>query len=500
MFYLAVTLPFLLLLVTSLVFRRPLWLSAMLSLGFAVILWLQTPGIGFGSMAVPGLRAFILSCEVALILLGAITFLEYMQRIGTTERIRESLTQFTGGRPGVAALLLAWLFCGFLEGAAGFGAPAAVVAPLLTSLGFPPLIAAVLPLIGDSAAVPFGAVGTPVRIGFAGIDANNAALYGAAINIIAGLVPPLVIFHLASRHAAKIEQNKSHQPGSLWLAGWAGFCFTVPAFGLAWIGPEFPSLAGSMIGLLLFCTTLLMLRAREQRVMEKPFMGNAEPVVKLTQAFAPYFLVCGLLLAGKIFLGPFAFELRLAGHQQRIGIFQPGLVFLLAIALWELVQKGRNRSELTNLWSTATHRLPRVWAAVFCMAGLAQLIIHGASVGLVTHEFSDSPGAALGMFVLAPIAGAIGAFVAGSATVSNLLVAPFLAQSSSSLGMDLGLILGLQLVGAGAGNMISLQNLAAVQATVGLVDQERQMLKFLWWPCALYVMLAILVAIPLSLW
>jgi lactate permease len=498
MFYLAVILPFVVLLVTTLVFRRPLWQSAVLSLGFSIILWLQTPGIRFDSLVIPGLRALILSCEVALILFGAITFLEYMQRIGTTQKIRESLAQFTGGSPGIEALLLAWLFCGFLEGAAGFGAPAAIVAPLLMALGFPPLIAAVLPLIGDSAAVPFGAVGTPVRIGFAGIEAPHAALYGAAINIIAGLVAPLVIFQLASRYATKSSQDKPKKPGSLWLAAWAGLCFTVPAFGLAWIGPEFPSLAGSMIGLFVFCMTLWGLCARD-RVDEKPSGTIAKPLLNLIKAFGPYFLVCVLLLTGKIFLGSLNLELRLSGQVQKIGMFQPGLVFLLAIALYAITRKEWTWSEFKSLGSTAVQRLPRVWGAVFCMAGLAQLIIHSVSAGGIAPGFSTDPGAGLAFMILAPLGGAMGAFVAGSATVSNLLMTPFLAPAASGLEVDFGLILGLQLVGAGAGNMISLQNLAAVQATVGLVDQERAMLKLLWWPCALYVILAILVAMVLSL-
>lgn len=129
------------------------------------------------------------------------------------------------------------------------------------------------------------------------------------------------------------------------------------------------------------------------------------------------------------------------------------------------------------------------------MASLAQFVVHFVATNIGTNWLTSTEVAPLALIVLAPLAGALGAFVAGSATVSNLLMAPFLAQASVGAGVDGGLILVLQLVGAGAGNMISLQNLAAVQATVGISDRERDMLKYLWWPCALYVGAAILAAI-----
>jgi lactate permease len=95
-----------------------------------------------------------------------------LQEAGRTQWIKKSLASLLGEDSRIQALVLAWFFCAFLEGAAGFGAPAAVVAPLMLSLGFAPITAATLPLIGDSAAVAFGAVGTPIRIGFQGLAAN----------------------------------------------------------------------------------------------------------------------------------------------------------------------------------------------------------------------------------------------------------------------------------------------------------------------------------------
>lgn len=493
MYYSAVILPFVVLLVGTLVVRRPLWQSSLVALILAVILWQKVPGMELQTLTATGIRSFILSCEVGLILFGAISFLEYMNVCGSTAKIKQSLGAFTDRNLGLDALLLAWLFCGFIEGVAGFGAPAAIVAPLLVSIGFSPIIAAVIPLIGDSAAVLFGAVGTPVRVGFAGFGAEYAAHYGAFINILAGLVAPLAIYKITS-HVAQNKKQSATRHGYL-LALWAGLCFTVPAFILVWIGPEFPSLIGSLIGLLLFCITLLKLKEKTASQAATDLASLAT----LGRAFAPYLFLCTMLLGGKLIIGNMRFSVDYAGSTQTLAAYQPGLIFLIAIGLLALIRHKKHDKNVFHIFTLATQRLPFVWIAIFCIAGIAQLIIQGTSA-LAPNDGMFLEGA-VGEFMLlatAPVAGAIGAFVAGSATVSNILMAPFLVQASHELGVNISLILGLQLVGAGAGNMVSLINLAAVQATVGISNREREMLSFLWKPCLLYVSVAIVIGFSIQ--
>lgn len=161
LYQMALILPFCLLILLVLIARRPLWLGALLAVAIAIPLWLMVPGVEPRAITAAAVKAAILAFEVGLILLGAISFLEYLDDVGATAAMKAALAKFSAGRPLAEALLLAWLLCSFLEGAAGFGAPAALVAPLLLSLGYSPILSAVLPLLGDSAAVIFGAVGTP---------------------------------------------------------------------------------------------------------------------------------------------------------------------------------------------------------------------------------------------------------------------------------------------------------------------------------------------------
>ena len=86
--------------------------------------------------------------------------------------------------------------------------------------------------------------------------------------------------------------------------------------------------------------------------------------------------------------------------------------------------------------------------------------------------------------------GAFGSFLAGSATVSNLLFSPIQAQAAEQMGASLTWILALQLVGAGGGNMIALPNLLAVEAVLGVRDQEAGLLVRLALPCFLYLIVA----------
>ncbi len=482
---LATTVPFFLLLFFTLVLRRSLWQSGIIAFLSALGLWGFAPGVGATDLAPPLVKAFIVSTEVGLILFGAISFLETMNRTGTTVRIKSALGDFTAGDRTLAALLLAWLFCGFLEGAAGFGAPAAIIAPLLLALGFSPLTAAVLPLIGDSAAVPFGAVGTPVRVGFDGLAAGTAGIYGAGIQLLAGLAPPLAIGWLARPEDGALGWWRQGVP----LAVRASLCFTVPAFCLAWIGPEFPSMAGSLIGLLLFCLTLPAGRAGRR----------SRGVLPLIRAFAPYLFLCLLLLVGKLVLGPLRWSFSVAGQEERLGAFQPGLVFLVALAVVVLIgQRDGVAGGLGGVFALAAKRLPFVWLAIFCMAALAQMVVRLSDPAAALDAVFGGGGGGLLLLALAPVAGALGAFIAGSATVSNLLMAPVLFQASAITGTDPGLVLGLQLAGAGAGNMISLQNIAAVQATVGIVDRERDMLLRLWRPFVVYLGLIILCGLLLG--
>ena len=92
--------------------------------------------------------------------------------------------------------------------------------------------------------------------------------------------------------------------------------------------------------------------------------------------------------------------------------------------------------------------------------------------------------------LFSPSIGALGAFIAGSNTVSNLMFSLFQFGVAERLAISGALIVSLQGVGAAAGNMIAIHNVVAASATVGLLGQEGNILRKTIIPTIYYVLLA----------
>ena len=97
-----------------------------------------------------------------IIIFGAILVMNTLKRSGGMVAINNGFRAISQDAR-VQAVIIGFLFVSFIEAAAGFGTPAALAAPLLISLGFPPVAAVVVSLVCDSACVAFGAIGTPVQ-------------------------------------------------------------------------------------------------------------------------------------------------------------------------------------------------------------------------------------------------------------------------------------------------------------------------------------------------
>lgn len=130
------------------------WASAALIAFF----WWDMP---FRWLSAGTLAGFINAIDILVIVFGAVLILQLLREVGAIDSIAASMASISRDRR-IQVIIIAWLMGSFLEGAAGFGTPAAVGAPLLVGLSFPPLIAVVTTLIGDSAAVTFGAVVVPI--------------------------------------------------------------------------------------------------------------------------------------------------------------------------------------------------------------------------------------------------------------------------------------------------------------------------------------------------
>src|SRR5438309_4507820 len=155
-------LPLYVLFVMLAILRLPAWICALAALLTAAVLGLLVWGMPFGVTlgATTEGMAFGL-WPISWIVLNAIVFHNLTVASGDFDVIKRSLTRLTTDRR-LQTLLIAFSFGALLEGIAGFGAPVAITASLLASLGFEPVTAAVLALLANTAPVAFGSIGIPV--------------------------------------------------------------------------------------------------------------------------------------------------------------------------------------------------------------------------------------------------------------------------------------------------------------------------------------------------
>ena len=105
------------------------------------------------------IQGFLITIAVLWIIFGAILLLNTLKHSGAMTTIRNGFNNISPDRR-VQVIIIAWLFGSFLEGASGFGTPAAIAAPLLVAIGFPAMAAVMIGMMIQSTPVSFGAVGT----------------------------------------------------------------------------------------------------------------------------------------------------------------------------------------------------------------------------------------------------------------------------------------------------------------------------------------------------
>ncbi len=490
------------------------------------------------------LQGLVYTAAILWIIFGAILLLNTLKHSGALAVIRGSFNNISPDRR-VQVIIIAWLFGAFIEGAAGFGTPAAVCAPLLVSLGFPAMAAVTMGMMIQSTPVSFGAVGTPIIIGIeGGLDhtALSAALVAAGSNwsqflhvisaevaithAITGLVIPLFMVAAMTRYFGR---NKSWQEGlaAFPFALLGGLAFTVPyALTGIFLGPEFPSIIGALVGM-----PIVVLAAKYKWLTPKttwdfapetswPAMWTGKLQVKaetpaafapsakmpLLKAWLPYLLLALILVLTRInSLGVGALLNKANIHFNDIfgegmkAVFAPfylpgGIMVMVVVITFFL----HNMSPLQLKKAVSESGVTLVDAGfvlVFTVPMVRVLINSGVNgLGLASMPVAMAEYVARGVGyiypLLAPAVGALGAFIAGSNTVSNMMLSAFQFATATRLLLPGSVLIALQAVGAAAGNMIAIHNVVAASATVGLLGREGSVLRKTLLPTLYYVLVA----------
>lgn len=452
---------------------------AALLIAIVLALWRFPPGAGLDAGAASlGIAAEggFLGAGILWILWPALALYRYQLASGALQALREGLAGLAQARPQ-QALLVGFLLALFLEGAAGFGTPVALTAPILVGLGFAPLRAVALALVGHAAAVGFGALGTPVLVQAALTGEEPAAIGWRVALLQGGLGLVLVAGFVRALGEA------SARPGWGWVAlAAAGFLVPMLAIALA-VGPELASLGGALVGLVLFATVSALRTARRED------LGAA--LQRLRAPLGPYLLLIALVLASRLL--PDAAQLSVSWslfdhyRGELVLTRHPGTFLLLALLLGALWQ-GRGLRAAGRALAESARLLRPAALALVCMLLLSRLMLDSGMVAALQGGAVAAVGA--GWPLLAPALGALGSFITGSATASNVLLSALQASAAQSMELPVQWLLAAQTLGAAVGNIVCPHNVVAGAATVGLVGREGEIIRRTLPVCLAYLLCA----------
>jgi lactate permease len=442
-----------------------------------------------GALAGTGAEAIFSAVDILWIILPALSLYELQQRLGAIDAIRTGLMSLSSDKI-LLALIIAWFFASFMEGAAGFGTPIALAAPLLISLGFTPVAAVALPLIGHVTGTSFGALGTPIlaQSDVTGISGNSIAPPTALLH--ASLSPLLALSIVFIAGAGRLQ---------LRYAAWAilaAICFLLPYLALAiWVGPELPTLGGALAGGSAFAFILRRLHAEQTATLDAR---------SLAIAALPYAVLVGLILVTRLVpqirtaLRHVVLEWAMAGpFSGRVEpLYHPGTMLLAGFLFGGLLQ-GCKLADLAAAVTAAVRRLVPVAIALFAMLAIARLMVHAGMIAALA-ETATQTGQAWPL--LAPAVGAIGSFITGSTTVSNILLTDLQQAAAGRLGLPVLALVAAQGFGAALGNCAALHNIITGAATVGLQGREGDILRKTGPVCLGYLALGGALALTLARW
>ena len=516
-------LPILATLILMIVFNWPAKICLAISWVLAVVFGISFFRIDISALLAGSLYGVLSSIDVLIIIVGAILVMNTLKNSGATASINRGFMNICPDKR-VQACIIGFSFCSFIEAAAGFGTPAALAGPLLVSLGFPPMAAAIITLSFDSSAVSFGAVGTPVTsalnaLGMAGNETfiSKFSFWTALPHAVAGTILPLIVLMLTT----KIFSNEKSFKPALKAAPFAiftGLTFSVPLLLTAiFMGYEFASLIASLISI---AATVIAAKCgflvpkdiwnfgnpdswdREWLSTSKVSPIN-ESKMSLLLAWVPYLLIASLLVITRIpQLGikglltggaPFVIKINnLLGFENLDWslkwAYLPGTFFILVAFITNIIYK-MDKKMVKRAWSDTIKQISGAALALVFGLALVEVLKYKNHLGISMLDEMANALSLVGknLYVLiSPFIGVLGAFVSGSATVSMNLFSNLQFNTASVLGLPEVFAISMQCVGAAVGNMVCINNAVAASATIGTTGKEGKLIKINVIPMLIY--------------
>ena len=539
-------LPILWLIVALTALKMPSHAACLISLGVAVCLataWWQLPAVCVATAALEGVLNAL--WPICLVVVAALFTYNLTVRTGAMEDIKRMLAGVSTDMR-VLALLIGWGFGNFMEGMAGFGTAVAIPASMLVGLGMNPLAAVVGCLVVNSTPTAFGSVGVPTAT-LATVTGLDAVPLSGSIALVQCVLTFLSPFFLVCICGGGAKALRGMVPFTLA----ASLSFVVPWFATAQLlGPELPDIIGAVCSM---ACIIMMARMRHEQGTEarsrsldvksreekafglglgdgfdavacttsNPACGNALNPLSPTyeqeaeesssasahaltlsaalKAWSPFILILVLLLGTSSLCPPVHDAIAplksavvvYAGENPSTLTFSwvntPGVMIFLAAIGGGLIQ-GASPRVMTEVLADTLRKYWRTVLTICCVLAVAKVM---GSSGMIA-DIAAVLVVATGPFypLVSPLIGALGAFVTGSGTSTNVLFGALQAQTATALGLNLSWMAAANVMGAGIGKMICPQSIAIGAGAAGLIGQERAIMGAVFKYFVLYVLLA----------
>ncbi|MGQ9556943.1 MAG: L-lactate permease [Desulfurispora sp.] len=462
-------------------------ITALIAIGIAIMVHQMPAGLALGAAAYGALFGL---WPIGWIVITAVFLYNLTVKTGQFEIIKDSIASITDDRR-LQALLIAFSFGAFLEGAAGFGTPVAISAAMLVGLGFNPLYAAGICLIANTAPVAFGGVGIPIITAGAvtGIEAMQISkMVGRQLPFLTVMVPFWLVFIMAGwRKTIEVLPAILVSGVSFALGQW---------FSANYLSPMLPDIIASLLSIISLVLFLRVWKPRSVwRFKDEPpatlQVKRHSPGV-IFKAWSPFIILTVLIgdwglnnvkaLLDKYTLKfPMAIDqLIIAGGKPVAVVFKfnwlqaTGTSILLAAVITALILRISPAMFCRTFWET----LKSLRFALLTIASVLAFA-YVANWSGITPTLGQAFTVTGALFpFMSAFLGWLGVLITGSDTSANALFGNMQKVTAESMGINPVLAVATNSSGGVAGKMISPQSIAVGCASTGLVGKEGDLFRF----------------------
>jgi len=434
---------------------------------------------------------------VLLIIWSALLLFNITREAGAIRMIGHILPGLTGDRI-MQSLLIGWLMVTFLQGMGGFGVPVAVCAPILIALGFTPIQAVAMASIGHGWAVTFGSLASSFQslIAVTGLAGEDLAPLSALLMAISAFPNGLLVSVIGNGWKSL---KRAFLPVLILSIVMGGVQYLLATNHLWTLASTGSGVAGLMVGFLL--VQLPAYRNKDHYSAERQTAeGDRDQGKSIWLALFGYGLLVVLAFAVNLiepvetFLGKVVFTLdfpevstRLgwvtpAGAGREIDLFvHPGAILLYTCIISLIVYRATGyieKGSIRGILQRVIHSGVNSSLGILAMVAVASIMLHSGMTYLLAQGLSVSFSRNIYPAV-APFIGALGAFITGSNTNSNVLFGVLQQNSAQLMNLSVPLILAAQTAGGSLGSVLAPAKVIVGCSTAGLAGEEGLVMRHL---------------------